>query len=331
MPVPGEDEVLVRITGVGLCGSDLHWFENGGIGDTELRRPLVLGHELGGVAESGPLRGRRVALEPAISCGVCALCASDRGNLCPNIRFAGHGRTDGGLRSWMAWPAANLVPVPDEIDDVDVPLLEPLGVALHALRLATVRTGDSVAILGSGPIGLLLVQLARLAGAGVVIATDTLPHRVAAAEALGATALLVPPGDGGADAVAEALGSVAVTGRTGGHGADLTFEAAGVPETIRDAIEVAAPGSRVALVGIPADDRVAFRAAAARRKGLTILLSRRAHETLPRAIELVASRAVRLGSLVTHRFPIGQTAEAFDVLARREGLKVVVEPGGRQD
>ncbi len=186
-PTPAPDEILLRVTAVGLCGSDLHWFAEGGIGDAVLTRPLVLGHEFVGLVESGPRAGDRVALDPAVSCGRCAACLAGDDNLCLACRFAGHGTTDGALRELMTWPERLAHRVPDSLSDLEAALLEPLGVALHALDLGRVGPGATAGVFGCGPLGLLLVQLLRLVGAGVLVATDPLAHRAAAAEAMGAT------------------------------------------------------------------------------------------------------------------------------------------------
>ncbi|MCL2464615.1 MAG: alcohol dehydrogenase catalytic domain-containing protein, partial [Micrococcales bacterium] len=164
-PVPADDEYLVRVTAVGLCGSDLHWFTQGGIGDAVLSRPLVLGHEFGGVIVGGPLDGLRVAVDPAIPCGRCEWCRQGNPNLCPTVRFAGHSVTDGGLREYAAWPARLAHRVPDALTDAEAAVLEPLGVAIHAVDLAHLRTATTAVVVGCGPIGLAAVQMARVAGA----------------------------------------------------------------------------------------------------------------------------------------------------------------------
>src|SRR5512141_2774976 len=150
LPVAGPGETLVRIEAVGLCGSDLHWYEDGGIGGTRITRPIVLGHEFAGRTADG----RLVAVDPAIYCGHCPLCLEGHPNLCPSVRFAGHGPVDGALREWMAWPSECLVPVPDGFSASDAAMLEPLGVAIHSVDLGHVRTGDAVGVFGCGPIGL---------------------------------------------------------------------------------------------------------------------------------------------------------------------------------
>ena len=150
-PVPGPGEVLVRVEAVGLCGSDLHWFEEGGIGPSRITRPVVPCHEMAGRTEDG----RLVAIEPAIPCGDCALCLEGHPNLCPAIRFSGQGDDDGSMREWMAWPEHCLFPLPDGFTADDGAMLEPLGVAIHTVDLAHVRPGSSVGAFGAGPIGLL--------------------------------------------------------------------------------------------------------------------------------------------------------------------------------
>jgi L-iditol 2-dehydrogenase len=196
-PEPRPGEALVRVSAVGVCGSDLHWLSQAGIGDARLEQPLVLGHEFAGIVESqdSVLYGRRVAVDPAIPCQACEYCLEGNPNLCENLRFAGHGLTDGGLRECLAWPERCLFPLPDAIDDEAGALLEPLGVALHAIDLGALTPGMRVGVFGCGPIGLMIVQLAHLCGATQIVATDRLPHRVEAAKAMGATqAFLVGEG-----------------------------------------------------------------------------------------------------------------------------------------
>jgi L-iditol 2-dehydrogenase len=317
IPIVAPGQVLLRVTAVGLCGSDRHWFEDASIGDARLSAPLVLGHELAGVIASGPRAGQRVAIDPAIPCGACQFCTAGRDNLCLALDFAGHGGTDGGLREWMAWPERQVHALPDGCSDAEGALLEPLGVAIHALDLAQVRVGDAVAVVGCGPIGLLLIQLARLAGARWVGATDMLGHRLESAAGFGAATF---PADGARDQATELLAAA------GNGGVDVTFEAAGSAEAVQTAIRIAGPGTRVVIVGIPNDDRVTFQASTARRKELTILFARRMLQTYPRAIDLVQRSAVDLARLVTQRFPLQETVQAFEALERREGIKVLVEP-----
>jgi L-iditol 2-dehydrogenase len=310
-PRPGAGEALVRVTAVGICGSDLHWWDEGAIGDARLTHPLVLGHEAAGVIETGPRRGERVAIDPAIPCQACRACLDGYRNLCPAVRFAGHGGTDGALRELMAWPAGRLHPLPAGVSDCGGALLEPLGVAIQCVDLGHLPFGGSAAVIGCGPIGLLLIQLLRAAGAASVLAVEPHAHRRAAASEYGAS---------------QVSGPVAALGDLTGYGVDVAFEVAGTDDAVRLAIDAARPGGRVVLAGIPDSDTTTFRASAARRKGLTIALVRRMNEVYPRAIALAANGTVRLDDLVTTRAPLGDVRDAFAGAARRTGLKVVVEP-----
>jgi L-iditol 2-dehydrogenase len=314
---PGE--VLLRVTAVGLCGSDLHWYEEAGIGDARLVRPLVLGHEFAAVIAEGPRAGQRVVVDPADNCGRCALCAAGRTNICEAIRFAGHGSTDGALRAQMSWPARLLHPIADSITDDEAALLEPLGVALHALDLAAVTRRDRVGVYGCGPIGLLLVQLLRRAGVAAVVATDLLDHRVTAAKAMGATLAFAVDGQDGADFT---------PGRSLAREqpVDIALEVAGSDAALSDALAAVRPGGRIVMVGIPTGDRTVIEAGAARRKELALLQCRRMLPSdLDRAVELVAAGGVSLSPLITHHYPLSRASEAFETLAARSGLKVIVK------
>lgn len=313
-PLPSCDlgEALVHIKAVGICGSDLHWFSEGSIGDARLDKPLVLGHEFAGVTEAG----EHVAIDPAIPCDDCEWCKKGHPNLCANLKFAGHGTQDGALREQMPWPQKCLHPLPDSIGAAEGALLEPLGVAIHAVDLGKLRAGMSVGVFGCGPIGLLLIQLAKLSGAAQIIATDKLIHRLEAAERFGATQAFL---------VGEERGPGELRAAIEERGVDIAFEAAGEQEAVDDAFAAVLPGGKVILAGIPDNDQTSFSASSARRKGLTIKLVRRMKHTYPRAIDLVARGLIDLHSLVTHRFSLDQAVEAFAVARRREGLKVIIE------
>ena len=320
VPAAGAGERLVRVKAVGVCGSDLHWFGEGSIGDAKLEHPLILGHEFAGITEDG----QRVAIDPAIPCGHCEFCEQGHPNLCENLVFAGHGRTDGALREWMAWSEKSLFPIPESLSDADGAMLEPLGVAIHTVDLGKLKAGMMVGVFGSGPIGLLIIQVAKLSGAAKIIATDKLPHRVDAAKRFGADeAFLV---DADSRLRQPALSTVEmIQAATNGRGVDVAFEAAGTQDAVDTSFAAVSTGGKVVLAGIPDDDRTSFSASTARRKGLTIKLVRRMKHTYPRAIELVTKGLVDVRSVVTHHFPLEQAAEAFRVAERREGLKILIE------
>jgi len=314
VPAVGAGMSLVRVSAVGICGSDLHWWDEGAIGDATLAHPLVLGHEGAGVIAEGPRRGERVAIDPAIACGTCRACRDGYANLCYRIRFAGHGETDGMMREFMAWPTELLHPLPDGVPDADGALLEPLGVALHGVDLGHLPFGGTASVVGCGPIGLLVIAVLKAAGSSSVLAIEPLAHRREAAARYGA------------DVVAEPGAASGRLPELVGAGVDVAFEAAGNDGGVELAVESARPGGRVVLAGIPGDDAIRFQASVARRKGLTIAMVRRMNHVYPRAISLAARGVVDLGSLVSRRAGLGEVKEAFGDAARRTGLKVLIEP-----
>ena len=322
MPVPQDGEALVRVTAVGICGSDLHWFSEGGIGDSQLLHPLVLGHEFAGIVEHGRLAGQLVAVDPAIACGKCEFCLEGNPNFCVNMRFAGHAENDGALREYVAWPEHCLFALPEPLNASDGAMLEALGVALHAADLGKVRLGDRVGEFGCGPIGLLILQLVAAAGASQIIAADRLQHRLDEALAYKASdGFLVENEPERAMEFNKVVWKAADR-----RGVDVAFEVAGDNEAVEAAIAAAKPGGKVILVGIPSEDRTAFIASVARRKGLTIKMVRRMKNTYPRAIRLVAQGTVDVRSIVSAHYALDQANEAFAMAVKREGLKIMIHP-----
>jgi L-iditol 2-dehydrogenase len=309
-------EVLLAVRSVGICGSDLHTFRHGRIGDTPVLEPQILGHEFSAVVMQAGSEARdgfgndlkagtRVAVDPAQPCGRCEKCIEGNPNLCTDLHFCGLFPDQGCLSERIVVPSATCFPVPGEIDDASAALLEPLGVALHAVDLAHLRPGQSVLIIGAGPIGLLILQAAKRAGAGDVYVMETLPWRLALAGRLGGIPL----------ARAGQEGVVSMLDRTGGRGVDCVFEAAWAGDAVDRSLEAVKAGGRILLVGIPGDDHFTATHSTARRKGLTILFVRRMKRTYPRAIELVRTGAVRTAPLVSHRFPLAQAPVAFSLNA----------------
>lgn len=324
IPEPGQGQALLQVLSVGVCGSGVHYYLDGGIGDDKIREPFVIGHEFSarvaavGPGVDGPPVGTRVAVEPAIACGKCELCEEGHPNLCENILFCSTPPTPGALQEYIVHPAELCFPLPDEVDNDQGAMLEPLGIALHAVRLAKLRPGDTVAILGSGPIGLLTLQVARISGARAVWMTDLIPERLALAKELGATGTF--KADEG-DPVAWILD------QTGGRGVDVAFESAWAEETVAQAAHVARKGGRLLMIGIPREDEALFPGHTVRRKGLTIKYVRRMKHTYPRAIAMVADGLIDVDRIVTHRYPLEKVGEAYDLVASRTDgvMKVVVE------
>ena len=316
---PGPGEVLLDVTAVGICGSDLHTFLNGEIGGVAAESPLVLGHEAAGcVAALGPGTeglfsiGQPVAIDPGLPCGECERCLDGQPNLCLRLQFIGLYPRNGALREQMVHPARQTVPLPAGIDPIAGALLEPLGVALHAGQLAKIRINDDVLITGCGGIGLLLLQLARRAGAKRIVVSDQHPWRLDLARRFGAD---VAVNADEADVVATVMEV------TGGRGVDVAIESAWVKDTAEQCVEAARNGGRVIIVGIPSEDYMTIRASVSRRKGLSIKMSRRMKHTYAPSIDLVTLGAIDVGVLATHRFSLDETQEAFETAANyRDGV-----------
>lgn len=314
---PGPGDVLLRVTAVGICGSDLHTYQDGRIGDTVAEKPLTLGHEFGGVVEAiGPpdgsrellagnfeplTIGARVAVDPAQPCDRCEMCEQGHPNLCRRLHFCGLFPDEGSLSTYMHVPAHTCFPVPESIDDTGAALLEPLGVALHAVDLAKIKVANSVAILGAGTIGLYILQLARVSGADPIYVSDRFDWRLERATEYGATTVNCDTDDP----------VKFVRDATSGRGVDIAIEAAWADHSVQQAAEMARLGGRLVLVGIPGPDTLTLKHSTARRKGLTIRMSRRMKHAYPRAIQLAASGKVDLNGIVSHRFPLEKAPEAF--------------------
>ena len=325
---PAEGEVLLRVRAVGLCGSDLHMFKDVRIGNTEFSSPLVLGHEfmgevaaLGGGALGGdhqPLRvGQRVAVDPAVPDERHELFEKGHPNLVPE-RFYGLYPDDGALQECMLVKAKNCFPLLESISDGAGTLLETLGVALHAVDLGRLKLADTVAVIGCGPVGLLILKLAQLSGTRAVYACDKFPWRVEKAKDWDATEAWIQ--ESKADSITR------IEQLTNGRGADVVFEAAWAEDSIDMAAEMVRPGGRLVLVGIPSEDTFTMKHSTARRKGLSVMFSRRMKHTYPRAIALASSGQFALDELISHRFSLSSTPEAFRLNAAYEDgvLKVIV-------
>jgi L-iditol 2-dehydrogenase len=309
---PGD--ARLAILAVGICGSDLHVFHHGALGAAEAAYPFVMGHEAVGLVEAVHdepdrwLVGRRVSIEPTISCGRCALCQDGSPNLCLDQRFVSLPPHLGLLRERVAHPARLLEPVPDLLSDAAATTLEPLAVGLNALDLLHTRAGRSIAVLGCGGLGLTAIVLANHAGLTPIVATDPLPHRRRIALDAGATEA-VDPGDA----------ERALARHGASLGVEYVIEASGSEEAQAQAAAIARPGGRLAIIGTHAGGHLAFPGHLCRRKGLTILMVRRSRHTLARCCAIAARPdvAAALERIVTHRFPLEEAQRAFDTASSR--------------
>jgi len=323
VPSPGPGEVLIRVKAVGICGSDLQYYTQGRIGEHRLAAGHILGHEVAGVVEArgpdadGPVPGTPVAVDPAIPCGQCRYCVAGHPNLCKRLRFLGSPPTPGALREYLTHPAHLVLPLPPGMTLAAGAVSEALGVAIHAVDLAHLKVGDSAAVFGCGPIGLLIGRVAHLAGARSVLASEPLGHRREAASRFGAAVTLDPDRD---DVVR------AIRDRTEGDGVDVAFEAAGSESATGQAVDALRPGGTLVLVGYWKTDQVTLPGIRAMRKGLTIRFVRRMKHAFPRALELLHQGWVNIPALISHEFEFAEVAAAF-ARAEQRGpgiLKTVV-------
>jgi L-iditol 2-dehydrogenase len=322
-PAPAPGEVLVRVRAVTICASDLHIYSEGNVGGVSWDRPFVPGHEAAGIiADSNGTDlavGTPVVLDPAAACFNCDMCREGLFHLCRNLKFLDLPPIHGAMREFVAWPANRAFPLPESVDLVHAPLVEPLCVAVHALELAAHPQGADVLIAGCGAVGLFTLQMAKLRGAARVIATDPVPERLAAARELGADMTV----DVGRKAsVAEVLAA------TNGRGVDIAFEAAGPQEALRECLEAVRPAGELIVIGIPSEDEYRLTPSDLRRRELTFRFVRRQNENYPEAIELVRQGRIRLEPVLTHRFSIDRAREAFELAERKQdgAIRVAVMP-----
>jgi L-iditol 2-dehydrogenase len=316
VPVPGPDQVLIEIAAVGICGSDVHYFEHGRIGDFVVREPLVLGHEASGVirgvgsAVTDRQVGQRVALEPQETCGHCTQCQAGRYNLCPDVQFYATPPVDGAFAEYVVLNAGRAHPIPDSLSDEAGALIEPLAVGVAANKKAAVEPGDRVLVTGAGPVGLLAAGVARARG-GWVAVSDTNDYRLQVAADRGADAII----HAGAGSAREQQGEF-----------DVILECSGAAPAVLGAFDAAAPAARVVLIGMGAAS-MELPVGLIQNRELWVTGVFRYANCYPAAIALAAEGAVDLDALVTARFGIDEVADALTALRRDpHTLKPVVYP-----
>ncbi|MDE0169931.1 MAG: NAD(P)-dependent alcohol dehydrogenase [bacterium] len=324
-PSPGPDQVLVAPRLVGVCGSDLHYYKDGRIGDWRILQPHVLGHEFAGVVVAVGSNvenvevGDRIAVEPIIPCGDCDACTRGIYNVCPNIRFTGSPHTDGALQELVAVPARGAHRLPPGMPFSLGALVEPTSIAVHAVRRSGLREGDTVMIVGAGPIGLLTLAVARAYGAGAVYCTDLNQGRLDLATRLGATAAI---NVGGLDH-AEILGLIDPLG------VDISFEAVGTPGTLETAMRLVRPGGTVVAVGVNISERIPFNLMLSQSKEATVVPVYLGRDAFPEAVALLASGRIDGELLISHRFPLERAREAMETSldANTGAVKVMIRAG----
>ncbi len=310
---PGPGEVLVKLKAVGLCGSDLHWWNEGNIHGTPAAYPQILGHEpVGEVVDVGPRVhgvkvGDRVSVEPSLTCGHCEFCLTGRHNLCAVSRFMGGPQAAGFLQDYRVVPAHNCDPIPASLTWHEATLMEPVAVWVHIYELAPVKMEQTVAVLGCGSIGLLGIAMARAAGAQLILACDLAPHRLELARKMGANVALEAGKGDFFDAVMQA---------TGGAGADVTYDAAGAPETIDLGIRCTKSGGKFVLVGIPEPLNFEVDLHTAMSKELHLQMIKRSNHKGRAAGALLESGQIP-SAIITHLLPLSAAQEGFEILHQR--------------
>ena len=316
VPTPDDDQVLVKVAAVGVCGSDVHFYAHGNIGTMVMNKPFVLGHEMSGTITAvgkdvDPSRiGKRVAVEPQRPCRTCTQCRAGRYNLCPSIIFYAVPHVDGAFTEYVTIQNDFAFDLPDNISFEAGALLEPLSVAIWSCQRAQVTVGSRVLVTGAGPIGVIVAQTAKAFGASEVIITDTVESRRTFALSHGATRAIDPSKES-----------------VQGLDVDVFIDATGVGKAVYDGIKAVGPAGRVILVGM-GDDDVLLPVDYIQSREIWVTGIFRYTNTWPTAIELVSSGKVDLDSLVTHRFSLDQVEEALKAPKLPGAMKPVVLPNG---
>ena len=324
IPQPKDDEVLVKLEYVGICGSDLHYYESGAIGDYVVKPPFVLGHEPGGtVVEVGKnvthLKvGDRVALEPGKTCGHCEFCKTGRYNLCPDVVFFATPPVDGVFQEYVAHEAGLCFKLPDNVSTIEGALIEPLAVGFHAARQGGAQAGQVAVVTGAGCIGLVSMMALKAMGVSKVYSVDVMDKRLDKALELGADGVINGSRE---DAVKK------VMELTGGMGCDLVIETAGTEITTRQAVQMTKKGATIVLVGYSKTGEIKMPISLALDKELTFKTVFRYRHIYPMAIDAVASGRVNLKGIVTNEFALDDIQEAMDesVNNKADIVKAVVK------
>jgi L-iditol 2-dehydrogenase len=321
---PGPGEIQVRVRHVGICGSDLHYYQDGMIGDVKIFYPVVLGHEpTGEIVAAGPgvtgvTAGARALLEPAVYCYHCEFCHSGRHNVCANIRFFSTPPDPGFFREYVNLPAHNVLPMPAGLDDKTATLFEPLAVVLHSLEFARPKIGETAVVFGGGPVGLLTVASLRASGICRIWLVEPRPERRELGRLMGADAVLDPDQS---DAAKQILAD------TGRRGVDIAIDCATKGTSIQQAIDAVSNAGRVVITGIPSDYWTTVNFHQLRRKEATLFNVRRSNNETPAAVSMLSARPELFAPVVTHSMPLDDVGRAFEMLDSGEGGpgKIVIE------
>lgn len=324
IPKVADNEVLIKLEYVGICGSDLHYYETGRIGDYIVKPPFVLGHEPGGtVVEVGKdvkhlKTGDRVALEPGKTCGKCEFCRTGRYNLCPDVIFFATPPVDGVFQEYVAHEADLCYKLPDNVSTLEGALIEPLAVGLHAANQGGAHAGDIAVVTGAGCIGLVSMMALKAMGVSKVYVVDVMQNRLEKAMELGATGVINAKENDVVKKVMEL---------TDNRGCDLAIETAGTEITTRQAIHMAKKGSNIVLVGYSKTGEMNLPMSLALDKELAFKTVFRYRHIYPMAIDAVADGRINLKGIVTNIFEFDdiQNAMDFSINNKSEIVKAVIK------
>ena len=320
----GSRDVMLKIRAVGVCGSDVHYYETGRIGSQIVQYPYAVGHECSAeVVQMGPevknlKAGQLVAVDPLIACGHCDQCLAGRVNTCRNQKFLGcPGQVAGCLSEYIVMPEASCFTIDERVSAGQAVLSEPFAIGVYAAKQAGLTPDCRIAILGAGPIGLSVLEAAKALGVKTAYMTEIIPERIEAANKAGAGYVSNPTKE---DVVSEILAREPL-------GVDVVFEAAGQQETLDQAVEMLKPGGRLMVIGIFREDRISFVPDKVRRKEITVVNVRRQNECTRQALDWIADRTADLDYMITHRFAFEDTDKAFDLVANyKDGvIKALIE------
>jgi L-iditol 2-dehydrogenase len=329
IPEPKRDEALIKVACIGVCGSDVHYYEHGKIGCYEVKKPIILGHELAGevvkVGEdvTGVAVGDRVAVEPGVTCGKCSYCKSGRYNLCPDVVFMATPPVDGAWADYVSVRSDFLFKLPDSMSYEEGALLEPLSVGFHAMKRGKVGPADRLFITGLGPIGLLTIQAAKIFGVTEIYASDVVPFRRELALEMGVTNVINPA----AEDVNERLQKL-----TDGKGIDVLIETSGNQHAITAALKQVNRGGRLVLIGLPVQSEIPIDIGHLIDAEIDVYGVFRYANTYPAVIQALSHSGLTIEKVITHSFQLDEIKEAVET-ARTEkdkSIKIMIYPNTKE-
>jgi L-iditol 2-dehydrogenase len=323
VPVPKKGEALIKIKSVGICGSDVHFYKNGMIGDFIIKEPMILGHECSGeVVEVNDDRGilaigDRVVIEPGVPCGKCEMCRLGRYNMCEDVFFMATPPDDGCFCEYVAWPIEYLYIMPEQMNYEMGALIEPFTCGLGAAKRSGVDYGDDCVILGAGPIGIMVAKALRVKGAGRIFISDVQDYRLEIAKAAGVTYPVNVLKGNLLDVVMR---------ETNGKKAMFAFETAGSPKTYADLVNYVRPGGTIVMQGMLQTYEIAMPMLRIVTHEINMISVFRYCNVYEQAIKLVADGRVELLSVITHRKGFDEIKKSFDMIVegKEQTLKVMI-------